>query len=324
MSHWYNPGLAGQPVSGSGRREMAPRDRVRIEDTVAAALRDGQPVVALETAVATHGLPEPVNIEIMGVMMREIEDAGAVPAVCLVNDGTLTIGAPMALVVRTAGDQRREKASVRDLGSVLARGVPAGLTVSATLYAASLAGIRVFATGGIGGVHTDVRDSLDISADLHQLVRSRVITVCAGAKSVLDIPRTLEYLETLGVPVFGYRTDEFPAFYLPSSCIPVPPLDSPASAAEVAQIQWELGYEGGLVIGNPLPPEEALHPSEWEGWLRRATREAREEGIRGKLVTPFLLARVAEFSDGETVRANLALLRHNARLAAEIGIALAG
>lgn len=302
---------------------MAARDRVRIEDTVAGALREGRPVVALETAVATHGLPEPFNIDVMAAMARDIESSGAVPAVCLVNDGELIIGAPVSLVARTARDPRREKASVRDLGGVLARGVPAGLTVSATLYAASLAGIQVFATGGIGGVHTDARDSGDISADLHQLSRSPLITVCAGAKSVLDIPRTLEYLETLGVPVFGYRTDEFPAFYLASSGIPVPPLDSSAKAAEVAQIQWGIGYQGGLVIGNPLQPQEALHPVEWEGWLRRAAREAREEGIRGKLVTPFLLARVAEFSDGATVRANLALLRGNARLAAEIGLALA-
>lgn len=298
-------------------------DRVRIGETVAEALRAGQAVVALETAVATHGLPEPVNMDAMATMANDIESVGAVPAVCLVDNGVLSVGASLEAVERAVRNPRREKASVRDLGYVLSRGVPAGLTVSATLYAASLAGIRVFATGGIGGVHADVRESADISADLHQLARSRVVTVCAGAKSVLDIPRTLEYLETLGVPVFGYRTDEFPAFYLPSSGIPVPPLDSAGSVAEVAAIEWHLGYEGALVIGNPLPPEEALHPLEWDGWLRRAAREAREEGIRGKAVTPFLLSRVAEFSDGLTVRANIALLSHNARLAAEIAVALA-
>ncbi len=293
-----------------------------ISDDVATALELNRPVVALETAVATHGLPAPRNIEAMAEMARVIRERGCTPAICLAMDGLLHVGASLEQVEVAARSAAREKASVRNLGSVLARGVPAGLTVSATLFAATSAGIRVFATGGIGGVHAGSADTGDVSSDLHQLTRGPVITVCAGAKSVLDIPRTLEYLEALGVPVFGYRTENFPAFYLTASDVAVPALDSPQAIVDVARVQWQLGYRVGIVIGNPLPAPEALPEAAWTGWLGQANRDAHEAKVQGKDVTPFLLDRVARYSNGETVRANLVLLRRNAELAAQIAAAL--
>lgn len=282
----------------------------------------GAPVVALETAVATHGLPHPHHLRAIERMEAAIRAAGAVPAICLVRDGRLVVGATRMEVERVAADPAREKASVRDLGRVVAAGIPAGLTVSATLVAAARAGIQVFATGGIGGVHLPASLG-DVSADLLQLSRTPVITVCSGAKSVLDLPRTLEFLETAAVPVVGYRTDRFPAFYLRHSDLPVPCLSSPSAVATAAQAGWELGVSAGMVVGNPIPEDEALQPAEWDHWLRAARAEATRRRVRGSAVTPFLLAHVASASGGQTVRANLALLEDNARVAAEIAVALA-
>jgi pseudouridine-5'-phosphate glycosidase len=298
-------------------------ERARLGDAVAEALTQGRPVVALETAVVTHGLPEPENVQAMAAMSREIELLGGVPAPCMVEGGCLWIGAEADRVAYVARSASRQKASVRDLGIVLASQVPAGLTVSATLFAATLAGIRVFATGGIGGVHRDASETGDVSTDLYQLARSAVVTICSGAKSVLDIPRTLEYLETLGVPVFSYQTEEFPAFYLRSSGLRTPSIDSARAIAGTARGQWDLGYETAIVVANPIPPDEAIAPEDWETWMSAAQEAGRRAGIRGKEVTPFLLQQVAEASGGKTVRANVALLRSNARLAAEIALSLA-
>ncbi|MGH2443287.1 MAG: pseudouridine-5'-phosphate glycosidase, partial [Chloroflexota bacterium] len=234
----------------------------------------------------------------------------------------LWIGASYERAAAVAGDPHRVKATARDLGASMARRLPAGLTVSATLVAAGIAGIQTFATGGIGGVHRDAAQSGDISSDLLQLTRSPVITVCSGAKSVLDLSRTLEYLETAGVPVFAYRSEEFPAFFLRTSGIPCAALDSPLQIAQVARLQWNLGSSSALVIGNPLPAEHAIDVEMWERWSATAHRDAQENNIRGKAVTPYLLDHVARASQGETVRANLVLLEANARLAAEIAIEL--
>ena len=300
---------------------MRLQEHVCVGEAVARALQAGQPVVALETAVVSHGLPPPHNLEALSQMEQEIGAVGAIAAVCLVHRGLLWIGADGSQVTALARDPSPEKASVRDLGFALGGGLTAGLTVSATLFAARLAGIRVLATGGIGGVHFG--SSGDVSADLYQMSRTPVITVCSGVKSVLDIPRTLEYLETLGVPVFSFRTPEFPAFYLRSSGIQTPALDSPRSIAQVAQAQWNAGYEAGIVIGNPIPSADAVRPADWEGWMRRAEDSAMRAGVQGKEVTPHLLSRVAVYSRGQTVAANVSLLRRNAALAAEIAGALA-
>lgn len=286
------------------------------------AIDAGRPVVALETAVVTHGLPAPYNTEAVAGMEEAIRQRGGVPATCLIAEGRLLVGAGMEEIAAAAGEPEREKASIRDIGRALATGATAGLTVSATLFAAHSAGIRVFATGGIGGVHRGAADTGDISSDLTQLARSEVVTVCAGAKSVLDIPRTLEYLETEGVPVLGYQVTKFPAFYLRSSGLPVPHVPGAREVARIAQAQWALGYRVGVVVGNAIPVRSAIPADRWNGWIERADREARQESISGQDVTPFLLARVAEYSGGETVRANLALLRHNAEVAADIAAAL--
>lgn len=278
--------------------------------------------MALESAVITHGLPEPRNLEAAECMADAVRAHGAIPAICLVDESLLWIGADLQRATSVARNPTREKASVRDLGSALATGGAAGLTVSATLFAARLAGIRVFATGGIGGVHAPA-GSGDVSADLLQLSRSPVVTVCSGAKSVLDIPRTLEYLETVGVPVFGYRTPDFPGFYLSRSGVSVPMLASPDAVAGVARAQWDLGLGTGLVLGNPIPSHERIADREWQEWLQDAQTSARQNQIQGKAVTPYLLDRVATLSAGKTVRANIALLESNAALAAQIAVAFA-
>ncbi len=295
--------------------------QVRLGDDVASALRAGRPVVALESAVITHGLPHPRNLEAAECMAEAVRAHGAIPAICLVDESLLWIGADMDRAASVARNPTREKASVRDVGSVIAMGGAAGLTVSATVFAAALAGIQVFATGGIGGVHAPF-GSGDVSADLLQLSRSPVVTVCSGAKSVLDIPRTLEFLETVGVPVFGYRTPDFPGFYLSKSGVSVPMVSSPAEVARVAHAQWDLGLVAGLVLGNPIPAQERIADEEWDAWLQEAQRSAQRAQIQGKAVTPYLLDRVATLSAGRTVRANIALLESNATLAAEVAVAL--
>jgi len=297
------------------------RLHVRLGDEVAAALQEGRPIVALESAVITHGLPEPHNLEAARSMAAAVRAGGAVSAICLVDESQLWIGAGLERAAAVARNPKREKASVRDLGAAISMRIAAGLTVSATLFAAGLAGIRVFATGGIGGVHLPTISG-DVSADLLQLGRSPVITVCSGAKSVLDIPRTLEFLETAGVPVFSYRTPDFPGFYLSKSGVSTPVLSSPGEVARAARTQWELGLEIGLVLGNPIPAEERIPDEEWRGWFDEAQLSVERDGMRGKAVTPYLLGRVATLSGGRTVQANLALLQSNASLAAEVAVAL--
>jgi pseudouridylate synthase len=295
--------------------------QVCLGDEVALALQAGQPVVALESAVITHGLPEPQNLEAASCMAEAVRARGAIPAICLVHESLLWIGADLDRAAAVARNPKREKASVRDLGIAIATGAAAGLTVSATLFAAALARIQVFATGGIGGVHAPV-GSGDVSADLLQLSRSPVVTVCSGAKSVLDIPRTLEFLETAGVPVFSYRTRDFPGFYLLKSGAYAPVLSSPDEVARAARMQWELGLTTGLVLGNPIPAHEQIAEDDWRDWLQEAQSSAEREHIQGKAVTPYLLDRVASLSGGRTVQANIALLESNAILAAEVAVAL--
>ena len=255
-------------------------------------------------------------------MEKKIHAVGAVPAICLVQRRRLVVGATLDQLAEVDQAPNKRKAGVRDLGEVIAQALPAGLTVSATLFAAHAVGIQVFATGGIGGVHHGAEVSGDVSSDLYQLARTPVVTVCAGAKSVLDLPRTLEYLETLGVPVVTYRSSYFPAFYLTSSGIETAGVESADEVAEIARVQWALRNAAGLVVGNPLPAAGAIPAKLWEEWADRAYASAGRDGIHGTAVTPYLLDKVATYSQGETVRANLALLFGNARLAAEIAVSL--
>ena len=283
-------------------------------------------VVALESTVIAHGLPRPKNLETARLLERDVRGAGAVPATICLADGLLVIGAGDALLARLANEDDVAKVSTRDLAPFLAR-VPAealgATTVAATAEIAANAGIEVFATGGIGGVHRGAERTLDVSADLRALAAHPVVVVCAGVKLVLDLAKTLEALETLGVPVIGYGTDELPAFYVRSSGLKVPyRVDDPVAAARIARIQLDRG--GGLLVCVPIPDASALPRAEMEREIDAAVAAADRAGVRGPDVTPFLLAQLGESTSGRTLEANIALLRNNARTAAAIATALAG
>jgi pseudouridine-5'-phosphate glycosidase len=294
-----------------------------IAEEVATALGDGEAVVALESTIISHGMPYPQNLETARGAEGAVRAGGAVPATVAVVAGRLRVGLDEDALDRLARGRGVGKASRRDLAAVLASDGTAGTTVAATMFAAHLAGLGVFATGGIGGVHRGAEQTFDVSADLVELGRTPVTVVCAGAKSILDIGRTLEVLETYGVPVLGYRTAEFPAFFSRSSGHPVDHVvDSVEALAAVVRAHRALGQPGGVLVGNPVPAEAAIPPAEVDAVLRRSLQEAGRAGIRGKEVTPFLLGRLTELTGGRTLTANIALVRSNAALAAALAVAL--
>jgi len=283
-------------------------------------------VVALESTVIAHGLPRPRNLETAMLLERDIRDAGAVPATVCLADGMLVVGAGVPLLARLANEDGVAKISTRDLAPFLAHASGDGLgatTVAATAEIAARAGIQVFATGGIGGVHRGAERTMDISADLLALARHPVVVICAGAKLILDLAKTLEQLETLGVPVVGYGTSELPAFYVRSSDLPVPHrVDDPVAAARIARLQLDRG--AGMLVCVPIPESNALPRAEMEREIDAALAAADAAGVRGSEVTPYLLAELGGGSSGRTLDANVALLRNNARVAAAIATALAG
>lgn len=296
-------------------------DWVDVSPEVRQALEVGDPVVALETTVITHGLPRPLNFETALALEEEVRRAGAVPATVGVVGGKVQVGLSRHELEHLAMASDVVKVSRRELGLVRARRLDGGTTVAATIVAAHAAGIRIFATGGIGGVHRG--SSGDVSADLPELARTPMAVICSGAKAILDLPRTLEWLETAGVPVLGWQTDEFPAFFSLGSGLPVcARVDDAASAANVIQAHWSCGLDSAVVIAVPCPASEAVPQRLAEAALADALDRAERSGIRGKEITPFLLAHLAETTEGATLRANLALLRHNARVAAQIAAAL--
>ncbi len=291
---------------------------------VAAALREGRPVVALESTIISHGMPHPENVETALRVERTVRDGGAVPATIAILGGRLKAGLSSD-EIRQLGErgQAVTKTSRRDIPFVVSRGGDGATTVAASMIIAAMAGIRVFATGGIGGVHRGVEETMDISADLEELAKTEVAVVCAGVKSVLDIGRTLEYLETRGVAVVGYRSDRLPAFYTPASRFPVDyRADTPADVAAMINTKRALGLSGGTVIANPIPAEHALDEDEIDEVIAEAIGEMNARGITGKDTTPFLLARIAERTEGRSLAANIELVVNNARLAAEIAAAL--
>jgi pseudouridine-5'-phosphate glycosidase len=293
-----------------------------IEPEVAAALRSGQAVVALESTIISHGMPYPRNVETATTVEATVRAGGAIPATIAILGGRLKVGLTAAELQRL-GQQGEAiiKCSRRDLPVVVARGQDGATTVAATLLIAAMAGIRVFATGGIGGVHRDVAETLDISADLDELARSAVALVCAGVKSILDIGRTLEYLETKGVPVVAYQADNLPAFYCRDSGFAVEyRADSAAEVAAILDAQCELGLTGGMLVGVPVPAEHALASDEIDGVIEEALVEMRRRGITGKAATPFLLASIVDRTGGRSLDANIALVTNNARVAAEIAV----
>ncbi|WP_116065153.1 MULTISPECIES: pseudouridine-5'-phosphate glycosidase [Cohnella] len=292
-------------------------------DEVREALDSGKPIVALETTIISHGMPYPQNIEMARTVERIIREQGAVPATIGIMDGRVKIGLNEQELEAFATSNPVEKVSRRDFAYLLSSGKIGATTVAATMIGAALAGIEVFATGGIGGVHREGETTMDVSADLTELAQTNVAVVCAGAKSILDIGRTLEYLETHGVPVIGYNTDEFPSFYARESGYGVDfRLDEPAQVADVLNKKWQLGLQGGAIIANPVPAESALQHAEIEGVIQQALNEAKEQNITGKKVTPFLLARIKELTAGRSLETNIALVYHNAKVAAQIAVAL--
>ena len=286
------------------------------------ALKANFPVVALESTVITHGLPHPQNIQLARDMEAAIRSEGATPATIALIEGRIRIGLADDELVRLAEVQSPLKVSHRDFATAIVKKGSGGTTVAGTMLAAHQAGIKVFATGGIGGVHKE--SPFDVSTDLRSLAEIPMIVVCAGAKAILDLPATLEYLETMGVPVVGYRTNQFPEFYSSDGDLDVSvQLDSPQEIAEFAQAHWSLGLRSAVLVTNPIPVTDAIPKSELEPIIRQASKEATEKKIHGQALTPYLLQRISELTNERSLRANLALLRNNARLAAQIAKAVA-
>ncbi len=290
---------------------------------VAAAKQRGAPIVALESTIITHGMPYPGNIQMAESVEQIIRDQGAVPATIAVIHGTLHIGLEKHELKALAQTKDAMKVSRADIAFAIAERRTGATTVAATMIAAEHAGIKVFATGGIGGVHRGAETSFDISADLTELARTAVIVVCAGAKAILDIPKTLEVLETNGVPVVTFGSTEFPAFWSRASGMQSPlSLNSPAAIANFQSTREQLGIDGGMLIANPVPEEDEISREEMEVYITRALSHAEEDEIAGKAVTPYLLSKIFEITEGRSLDTNIALVRNNARLAAEIAVAL--
>ena len=304
--------------------ENTASDYLDIAPEVAAALAVGEAVVALESTIISHGMPYPKNVQTAAAVEKVVRQGGAIPATIAVLNGRLKVGLSLD-EIDVIGKRGTDvvKCSRRDLPFVVAGKKDGATTVAATMIIAAMAGIRVFATGGIGGVHRGVEETMDISADLEELARTNVAVVCAGIKSVLDIGRTLEYLETKGVPVVGYQTDLLPAFYVPDSGFRTDyRVDSPAEAARVMHSKWDLGIDGGLVFAVPIPEKHALDTDEINAVIDDAEADMRRQGITGKDTTPFMLASIAERTGGRSLEANIQLVINNARVAAAISCTL--
>ena len=295
-----------------------------ISSEVAAALAAGRAVVALESTIVTHGMPYPANIETARAVEAIIRERDGVPATIVVLGGRIKVGLGEDEIERLGTRQGVMKLSRADLPFAIAERRDGSTTVAATMICAALAGITVFATGGIGGVHRGAEETMDISADLDELGRTPVTVVCAGAKALLDLPRTLEYLETRGVPVIGYRTDAFPAFWSRTSGLAAPlRLDSASGIAALVRAKATLRLGGGVLVANPVPEADEIPAAEIAAHIEIAVTEAKAKGVAGKAVTPFILSRMVELTEGRSLATNIALIRNNAALAAEIALALA-
>ena len=286
------------------------------------AIEAGKPIVALESTIISHGMPYPQNVQTAREVEQIVRDGGAVPATMALIDGKIKVGLSNNELEMFGNADNVAKASRRDIGYLLATKQLGATTVAATMICADLAGIRVFVTGGIGGVHRGAETTMDISADLEELGKTNVAVVCAGAKSILDLGLTLEYLETKGVPVVGYGTDELPAFFTRKSGFPVNfRSDSAEEVAVMLKAKWDLGLEGGAVIANPIPEEDELDAEFINSIIGNALKEAEANGISGKDTTPFLLGKVKELTEGKSLVANIALVKHNAKVGTGIAVA---
>jgi pseudouridylate synthase len=299
-------------------------DFLRLSPEVGEALRSGAPVIAFESTIISHGMPWPRNLETARAAEARARDHGAVPATVAVMDGRILVGLDKGELERLATEKDVLKVSRRDLSWALEGRKTGATTVSATMWAARMAGIDVFATGGIGGVHRGAPDTFDISADLAELASTSVCVVSAGAKSILDLPKTLEVLETLGVPVLGFRTSEFPAFYSRSSGLPIAlRVDSAEQIARIFKAQRLLGAPQGVLVASPVPGDAEIPRDLIDAWMRTALRDLDAQGIRGKGVTPFLLSRIVELSGGAALETNVTLFHNNVSLGCEIAAAMA-
>ncbi|MGN0995997.1 MAG: pseudouridine-5'-phosphate glycosidase [Candidatus Ventricola sp.] len=300
------------------------RKYMDITPEIELAVHTGRPVVALESTILSHGMPYPENLTFAREVERIIREEGAVPATMAIIDGRLKAGLTEEELERMCRAEGVVKASRRDLPIVVANRMTAATTVATTMILANMAGIHIFATGGIGGVHRGGEDSMDISADLQELAHTPVAVICAGAKMILDIGRTLEYLETMGVPVLGLNTDDFPAFYCRKSGFGVDfNAKTPQDVAAIAKVKWDMGLQGGMLIGNPVPEEYAMDFDEMSAVIDKAMAQAEEAGVKGKNITPFLLAHIVELTGGDSLKTNIQLAYNNARAAAKIAVALA-
>ena len=292
---------------------------VEYSDEVKKAMEEGKPVVALESTIISHGMPYAQNIETAKACEEIIRENGAVPATTAIIGGKIKIGLSDEELEFMATSKDIIKASRRDFAYIVSRGLNGATTVASTIIASRLAGIKIFVTGGLGGVHRNAEVTFDISRDLEELAANDIMIVCAGCKSILDIGLTLEYLETKGVPVFGYQTDYMPAFFTRKSEFKVDyNIKNPKEAADAAKAQWELGLEGGILLTNPIPESDSMDEEKINSAIEKALVEAEEKGIHGKETTPFLLSKVLEVTEGKSLEANIALVKNNARLGAEV------
>ena len=297
---------------------------LHFSEEVLAARAAGKPVVALESTIISHGMPYPQNVQTAREVEQIIRDGGAVPATIAIIDGKICVGLSDAQLEQLGNTEGVLKVSRRDLPYVLSQKKLGATTVAATMICAELADIRVFVTGGIGGVHRGAQTSFDISADLQELAHTSVAVVCAGAKSILDLPLTLEYLETHGVPVVSVGQAQFPAFFTRESGLNADfQLDGAAELADFIRTKWQLGLNGGVVVANPVPQADAMPKTEIDAMTEQALREAEAQGVNGKAVTPFLLARIKQLTGGRSLDTNIALVKNNARLGAALAVQLA-
>ncbi|PTL38421.1 pseudouridine-5'-phosphate glycosidase [Alkalicoccus saliphilus] len=298
-------------------------EAIKLSREVLEAKENNKPVVALESTIISHGMPYPQNVQTAREVEQIIRDNGAVPATIAILNGIIHVGLTDEELETLGTAENVAKASRRDLAYLTATKQHGATTVAATMICAERAGIDVFVTGGIGGVHRDAEKTMDISADLDELAKTNVAVVCAGAKSILDLGLTMEYLETKGVPVIGYGTDQLPAFFTRTSEFPVNfRVDTPETAAAVLHDKWALDLQGGAVIANPIPEEHAMKEEDISEIINKALKEARTDGISGKDTTPYLLQRIHDLTDGGSLKANIALVKHNAEVGAAIAVSL--
>ena len=294
-----------------------------IKTDVYTALEEGKPVVALESTILAHGMPYPQNVKTALEVEKIIRDNGAIPATIAILNGKIKVGLTEEEIETLGKAKDVYKVSRRDLPFILAKGLNGATTVASTMIISSLAGIKVFVTGGIGGVHRGAEKTFDISADLQELAHTNVAVVCAGAKSILDLGLTLEYLETFGVPVIGFKTEEFPAFFTRESGYKVDyPVDGEEELGKIIKTKWDLGLDGGVVVANPIPEEYAMDKDIINEAIEEALKEAEVKGIKGKATTPFLLAKVKDITKGESLNSNIQLVYNNAKVGANLAVEL--